>query len=282
MNIKPFSIILFALFSITYGMITLSKSIEAQHVASKPALTGDAENNIIETDKVKISTAQTDNTSQATLPLTGDAQADATKIAVPAPAAAAALLKSEPKPEPEPKAETEAEPEPIKPTLIAKINLTTQQMTVSSNGRELHSWRISSGRRGYETPPGTFKPNWLVRRWYSRQYRGAPMPYAVFFNRGIATHGTKSVGMLGRPASHGCIRLRTANARTFYNLVQSHGKSRTQILVTGRAKQRRKRPRKQYSYNSSHVIKHKHKHKKVTKKNSLFARQHFRNAFSRD
>ncbi|MEO1719902.1 MAG: L,D-transpeptidase, partial [Pseudomonadota bacterium] len=69
--------------------------------------------------------------------------------------------------------------------------------------------------------------------WYSRKYNNAPMPYSVFFNGGIATHGTNHISRLGSPASKGCIRLRTHNARRFYNLVSKYGKSRVRIIVKG-------------------------------------------------
>lgn len=142
-------------------------------------------------------------------------------------------------------------PVPVRPTLHATINLTTQRMTVVSNGRRLHHWPISSGRSGYETPTGRFRPGWMAKRWHSRKYDMAPMPYSVFFNDGIATHGTSAVSRLGRPASHGCVRLHTANARRFYNLVRRHGMKRTRIVVTGHARQRRRRPtRSVYGYRS--------------------------------
>ncbi len=132
-----------------------------------------------------------------------------------------------------------AKPKPARPTLVATINLSTQRMSVASNGRPLYTWRISSGRRGFETPTGRFRPGWMAKQWYSRKYDMAPMPYSVFFNGGIATHGTTAVSRLGRPASHGCIRLQTANARRFYNLVRRHGMKRTRIIVTGRTKKSR-------------------------------------------
>jgi hypothetical protein len=59
------------------------------------------------------------------------------------------------------------------------------------------------------------------------------MPFAVFFNGGIATHGTTAVGMLGRPASHGCIRLTTGNAQIFFNIVHRYGFAATRINVRG-------------------------------------------------
>lgn len=131
------------------------------------------------------------------------------------------------------KARTKTKPNKLMPTLHARIDLTQQRMTVSADGKTLHSWKISSGRDGYETPTGTFRPQWMARDWHSRKYDMAPMPYSVFFNGGIATHGTTAIGRLGRPASHGCIRLKTPNARRFYNLVRKHGKTRTRISVVG-------------------------------------------------
>jgi lipoprotein-anchoring transpeptidase ErfK/SrfK len=130
-------------------------------------------------------------------------------------------------------------PQSSRSTLVARIDLTSQRMHVTANGKAVGSWKISSGRSGYETPRGQFRPKWISRMHYSRKYYNSPMPYSVFFNGGIATHGTTAVSRLGRPASHGCIRLRTANARKFYNLVREHGKARTRIIVTGYAEQSR-------------------------------------------
>ena len=128
-------------------------------------------------------------------------------------------------------------PQILTPTLHAHIDLTAQRMTVKSDGQTLHHWSISSGRTGHETPTGKFTPAWKAKMWHSLKYNMAPMPYSVFFNGGIATHRTNAVKRLGHPASHGCIRLTTPNARKFYQLVQRHGMKRTRIVVTGFAKQ---------------------------------------------
>ncbi|MFT5510080.1 MAG: lipoprotein-anchoring transpeptidase ErfK/SrfK [Hyphomicrobiaceae bacterium] len=124
----------------------------------------------------------------------------------------------------------------VAPSLVARIDLNRQRMQVTSNGRVVGSWKISSGKRGHATPPGRFRPQWSSKMHYSRKYNNSPMPYSVFFNGGIATHGTGYTSRLGGAASHGCIRLRTANARKFYQLVHRHGYKRTRIIVTGRAK----------------------------------------------
>lgn len=120
-------------------------------------------------------------------------------------------------------------------TLTAVIDLTHQRLTLSGDGVDRQVWPISSGRSGYATPAGSFKPSWTARSWFSKKYDDAPMPYSVFFNGGIATHGTQATGLLGSPASHGCVRLSVANAQTFYNLVQQHGLTHTRIQVTGEA-----------------------------------------------
>jgi lipoprotein-anchoring transpeptidase ErfK/SrfK len=67
---------------------------------------------------------------------------------------------------------------------------------------------------------------------YSRRYNMTPMPHSIFFYYGFAIHGTSEVRRLGRPASHGCIRLSPQNARALYSLVGRHGMSNTSITVT--------------------------------------------------
>ena len=124
-------------------------------------------------------------------------------------------------------------PRPPQPTLIARIDLRKQQMTVQEKGRVIRTWRISSGRGGYPTPRGTFRAEWKARMWYSRQYDMAPMPYAVFFKNGSAIHATSETGRLGSPASHGCVRLAPGHAAEFYNMVSRHGLATTRIIVQG-------------------------------------------------
>lgn len=119
------------------------------------------------------------------------------------------------------------------PAVKAVIDLGSQQATIYVNGQQEHTWKISSARMGYVTPNGTFRPQWLARMHYSKKYDYSPMPYSVFFHGGYAIHGTESVGRLGRPASHGCIRLHPSNAQTLFNLVQKHGKGNTRIVIVG-------------------------------------------------
>ncbi len=127
-----------------------------------------------------------------------------------------------------------APPPKPQPTVTIQVDLSQQRMTVSENGATRYTWPISSGRsREYATPTGTFRPQWMAKMWRSRKYDDAPMPNSIFFTGGFAIHATFATGMLGRPASHGCVRLAPANAATLFKLVQSHGMDKTRISVFG-------------------------------------------------
>ena len=116
--------------------------------------------------------------------------------------------------------------------VIARIDISKQTMTVSEDGNVLYSWSVSTARKGYRTPRGSFRPTRMHKMWYSRKYDNSPMPHSIFFYGGYAIHGTNALKSLGRPASHGCIRLHPSNARTLFNLVQAHGSKNTRIILT--------------------------------------------------
>ena len=116
--------------------------------------------------------------------------------------------------------------------LVAKIDVSKQLMIVSYGGEILHSWAVSTGKSGHYTPRGAYRPQRLATMWRSKKYNNAPMPYSVFFTGGYAVHGTNHVKALGRPASHGCVRLQTKNAARFYELVQQIGRKNTRIVIT--------------------------------------------------
>lgn len=122
--------------------------------------------------------------------------------------------------------------ESIAANLVARVSLSKQTMTVTHQGRVLHRWRVSTARRGYVTPRGQWRPKRMHRMWYSRKYDMSPMPYSIFYHGGYAIHGTNAVSRLGRPASHGCVRLDTANAARLYALVRRIGPGNTRIIVT--------------------------------------------------
>jgi hypothetical protein len=102
------------------------------------------------------------------------------------------------------------------------VDLSRQRMTVRKQGGETLVWKVSSGRPGFETPTGVFNVQRMDAEHLSDEYDQAPMPYSIFFSRGLAIHGTYERG-LGRPASHGCVRLSLDNARDLYSWVEQYG-----------------------------------------------------------
>lgn len=104
---------------------------------------------------------------------------------------------------------------PCSPAARACIDLTHNRAWLLRGGVvEYGPVPITSGRRGYATPSGTFHVLYRQRLHLSREFDNAPMPYSVFFIPGIAFHQ----GSLAVP-SHGCIHLaRTAAQRFFAEL----------------------------------------------------------------
>jgi len=116
-------------------------------------------------------------------------------------------------------------------TVVAKIDISSQTMQVLVDGRPRYTWSVSTARRGYVTPIGTYRPQRLEKMWYSRKYNMSPMPHSIFYHRGYAIHGTTSINKLGQPASHGCVRLHPNNARTLFSLVRKHGMNNMRVKV---------------------------------------------------
>ncbi|MDV4162491.1 L,D-transpeptidase [Rhizobium leguminosarum] len=117
-------------------------------------------------------------------------------------------------------------------TLVANISIGKQMMTVSENGFVKYRWKVSTARNGYVTPTGSWSAKWLSRDHRSRKYDNAPMPFAVFFNGGYAVHATFDLKRLGRPASHGCVRLHPDNAAQFFSLARQAGLANTRVVIT--------------------------------------------------
>jgi hypothetical protein len=114
-------------------------------------------------------------------------------------------------------------------TVQIDIDLSRQSMNVTSNSGS-YTWPVSTARSGYATPTGRFAPYSLQTMHYSRKYHMSPMPHSIFFAGGYAIHGTYSVRELGRPASHGCIRISPAHAAELFKMVKAEGAS---ISISG-------------------------------------------------
>lgn len=114
----------------------------------------------------------------------------------------------------------------------ARVDKTSQTMTVYVNGWKQHTWPVSTARRGKITPTGTYHgAQWLSKNHKSSRYNNAPMPYAIFYDGHYAIHGTDQVSRLGRPASAGCVRLHPDNAKILFELTRYAGKDKLTVTV---------------------------------------------------
>jgi hypothetical protein len=115
--------------------------------------------------------------------------------------------------------------------VLVIVDLQMQTMHVRVDGVTKYRWDVSSGRSGYATPPGRYQPTRMYKRYHSRKYDNAPMPFSIFFHEGYAIHGTGDLRNLGRVASHGCVRLHPDNAETLFALVKEVGPENTVIRI---------------------------------------------------
>ena len=134
------------------------------------------------------------------------------------------------------KATADINTNPAGSSILVTIDKATQKMTVLVDGVQKYDWPVSTGRRGYSTPSGTYTATSMNEIWHSKEWDNAPMPHAVFFMKdGHAIHGSYDVKHLGKPASHGCVRLSPQNAAILYDLVRANGLSNTQVVLSGEA-----------------------------------------------
>ena len=123
---------------------------------------------------------------------------------------------------------------PASAKLLIEVDKSSQTMTVSQDGAVLHTWPVSTGVRAHDTPGGAYTPFRMEKDHFSKEWDDAPMPHSIFFTtRGHAIHGTTHRSAIGRPASHGCVRLELENARTLFALVKREGMPNTKVVLTG-------------------------------------------------
>ncbi len=116
-------------------------------------------------------------------------------------------------------------------SVIARVDKSSQTMTVYHHGKVIGHWPVSTAGAGKVTPSGTWTAKSMKRYHRSSRYHNAPMPYSIFYSGHFAIHGTNQVKKLGRPASAGCIRLHPGNAAKLFSLVQSEGLGNMRVVV---------------------------------------------------
>jgi hypothetical protein len=110
---------------------------------------------------------------------------------------------------------------PVGPTdfIVVKVHRDSrpQYAEIFYNGQYMHSYWVSTGAPGHETP--TVSRTVYERNWNrtSRAY-GGTMTGAMMYNGGFGVHMTPFLSKLGTPASHGCVRMEDAGIYTLWKL----------------------------------------------------------------
>jgi ankyrin repeat protein len=87
-----------------------------------------------------------------------------------------------------------------------------------SEGTEIFNTKVSTGKKGYDTPTGEYVITNKYRDWTSTLYH-ASMPY--FQRLSCSDFGLHAGVVPGYPASHGCIRVPAANAAKLFSMTQA-------------------------------------------------------------
>jgi lipoprotein-anchoring transpeptidase ErfK/SrfK len=141
--------------------------------------------------------------------------------------------------------------------VVVDRNPSVQKMQVYVGGSTTadYTFPVSTGRETFDFPPlggnpycsftptGTFKPDRMRELHMSNTWKhemlgpdgkpqtdattgeaiieGSPMPFAMFFNGGVATHCTipATDGNIGHRASGGCVRMHYPDCKTLFDLV---------------------------------------------------------------
>jgi hypothetical protein len=94
------------------------------------------------------------------------------------------------------------------------VSIPLQRAFVYRGGVLIGVSTVSTGKPGHKTPVGSFDILQKRRQHFSNRYNNAPMPFMQRLTwDGIALHAGE---IPGRPASHGCVRLPAAFAKTLF------------------------------------------------------------------
>lgn len=136
---------------------------------------------------------------------------------------------------------TEADVAAMVPERWIDANLTTQRMSAMVGKKVIHTATISSGKKGWETPTGTFHIIYRVENetmtsesiGAEENYRLENVLYTQYFtDEGHALHYSwwKTPESFGTPTSHGCLSETLKDAEFFWNFAEIG----TRVTIHGR------------------------------------------------
>lgn len=114
-------------------------------------------------------------------------------------------------------------------TLNIEVSIKEQKVYVYRDDQLIYTFTCSTSLSGILMPPnehpdyihdniGIYQVLSKDRNHWSKQYN-CTMPWAIHYHGGHYIHATDKISELGKPASHGCIRLHPKNAKILFDLV---------------------------------------------------------------
>ena len=99
------------------------------------------------------------------------------------------------------------------------IDLSAQRLTAYSGNTPVRSTLVSTGLSRTPTPTGRYRVyvKYASTSMSGPGYHFPNVPYTMYFYRGYGIHGTYWHSNFGRPMSHGCVNLPTAEAQWLFN-----------------------------------------------------------------
>lgn len=123
-------------------------------------------------------------------------------------------------------------PELIETRLVLKLK--QRRVFVFKGDKQVASYPVAVGKKGWETPTGNFKIIQMVRNptwqnpWTGKVISAGPKNpigerWIGFWTDGknqIGFHGTPTINSIGQAASHGCVRMLNSDVKKMFELVK--------------------------------------------------------------
>ena len=132
-----------------------------------------------------------------------------------------------------------AKPAQLCGQLAVRVDLSERTMELWIDGQLRDTYPVAVGQPEFVTPTGTYglgrviwNPSWIPpdEEWAEDKEPKAPGEVGnpmgrvkIYFSPAYYIHGTSDTGSLGRPASHGCIRMHNQDAVNLARWIMDYG-----------------------------------------------------------
>ncbi len=100
-----------------------------------------------------------------------------------------------------------------------EIDLSRQKLIAWEGNKPVYAVNISSGKSSTPTRTGTFavQTKHRVTRMAGDDYDVPDVPYAMYYDGGMAIHGAYWHNLFGNPVTHGCTNVAVNHAKWLFN-----------------------------------------------------------------